>query len=124
MVGWSRGGVLSREIARDRPDLVDRVVTLASPVQGGSDATSIKALVESQTGLDAEALRELMRERNRVPIEVPITAIYSKSDGVVAWRACIDDMNPNVTHHEIRATHTGIGVNADAYRIVADVLAG
>ena len=64
-----------------------------------------------------------MRERNRVPIEVPITAIYSKSDGVVAWEACVDDMNPEVQHHEIRATHTGIGVNADAYRIVAKALA-
>jgi hypothetical protein len=123
LVGWSRGGVLSREIARDRPDLVDQVVTLASPVKGGASATSIRSLVEQQTGLDAEALRSLMRQRNERPIDVPITALYSKTDGVVAWQACIDNTNPNVTHHEVRATHTGIGVNADAYRIVAKALA-
>lgn len=122
LVGWSRGGVLSREIARDRPDLVDQIVTLASPVKGGARATSIRSLVERQTGLDAEAMRVLMRTRNRTPIEVPIAAIYSRTDGVVAWEACIDDVNPHVTHHEIRATHTGMGVNADAYRIVARTL--
>jgi pimeloyl-ACP methyl ester carboxylesterase len=41
LVGWSRGGVLAREIARDHHDLVDRVIMLARPVKGGADATAI-----------------------------------------------------------------------------------
>jgi len=63
-----------------------------------------------------------MRERNQTPIAVPILALHSKTDGVVDWEACIDDMNPNVTHLEVRATHTGSGVNPEAYRIVAKAL--
>ena len=123
LIGWSRGGILAREIARDRPASVDRVITLATPVKGGVDATSIGALVEREVGLDREAMAEQMRMRNRIPIEVPITALYTKRDGVVAWQACIDESNPNVTHHEVVATHTGIGANSRAFRIVADALA-
>ncbi len=84
LVGWSRGGTLAREVARDRPDLVRSVITLGSPVRGGLNATSIGKLVQIDTGLTPETVKRLLRERQRIPIEVPITAIYSKTDGVVA----------------------------------------
>ena len=122
LVGWSRGGTLAREVARDRPDIVDRVITLGSPVKGGAQATSIARLVRQQTGLGATEMQQLMRDRNKVPIQVPITAIYSKSDGVVAWQACVDDFNPNVTHFIVGGSHSGLGFNAEAYRIVAKAL--
>ena len=35
LVGWSLGGVLAREVARERPETVRGVVTLGSPVIGG-----------------------------------------------------------------------------------------
>ena len=123
LVGWSRGGTLAREVARDRPDLVDRVITLGSPVTGGAGATSIARLVRQQTGLGATEMQNLMRERNKTPIRVPITAIYSKSDGVVAWQACIDDVSPQVTHHVVPGSHSGLGFNAQVYRLVARALA-
>jgi hypothetical protein len=119
--GWSRQGT-AREVARDRPDIIDRVITLGSPVKGGAQATSIARLVRQQTGLGAAELQQLMRARNKVPIQVPITAIYSKSDGVVAWQACVDDFNPNVTHFIVGGSHSGLGFNAEAYRIVAKAL--
>lgn len=34
LVGWSLGGVLAREAARERPELVRRVITLGSPIAG------------------------------------------------------------------------------------------
>ena len=40
LVGWSLGGVLAREAARDRPELVERVVTLGSPIVGGPKYTA------------------------------------------------------------------------------------
>jgi pimeloyl-ACP methyl ester carboxylesterase len=122
LVGWSRGGTLAREIARDRPELVDRVITLGSPVKGGAGATSIARLVRRQTGLGIAEMQQLMRARNKVPIQVPITAIYSKSDGVVAWQACVDDVSPDVTHFTVEGSHSGLGVNAAVYRIVAKAL--
>ena len=123
LVGWSRGGILAREIARDHPATVDRVVTLATPVKGGVDATSIGPLVQREMRMNGAALRRLMRDRHAVPIEVPITALYTKRDGIVAWQACIDDVSPDVTHHEVAATHSGIGFNPRALRIVAAALA-
>jgi pimeloyl-ACP methyl ester carboxylesterase len=88
LVGWSRGGTLSREIARERPDLIRGVVTLGSPVRGGVSSTSIGRMVSAQTGLTPQQINAILRERQRRPITTPIMAIYSKTDGVVAWQAC------------------------------------
>ena len=123
MVGWSRGGTLSREVARERPDLLKSVVTLGSPVRGGVGSTSIGRLVTAQTGLTPAQIGNLLRERQRRPIETPITAIYSKTDGVVAWQACVDEVNPSVTHHVVEGSHVGLGFNADVYRLIARALA-
>lgn len=123
LVGWSRGGTLSREIARERPELIRSVVTLGSPVKGGPASTSIGRLVAAQTGLTAAQINALLRERQRRPITTPITAIYSKTDGVVAWQACVDDVNPAVTHHVVGGSHMGLGFNAAVYRLVARALA-
>ncbi len=123
LVGWSRGGTLSREIARERPDLIKNVITMGSPVRGGVNASSIGRLVMAQSGLTADQINQMLRERQRRPINTPITAIYSKTDGVVSWQACVDDLNPNVTHHVVQGSHTGLGFNADVYRLVAKSLA-
>ena len=123
LVGWSRGGTLSREIARERPDLVRSVITMGSPVRGGVHGTSIGRLVASQTGLTPEQINKLLRERQRVPITTPITALYSKTDGVVSWQACIDELNPNVEHVEVGGSHVGLGFSASVYRRVAGALA-
>lgn len=124
LVGWSRGGTLSREIAREQPDLIRSVVTLGSPVRGGVGGTSIGRLVAQQTGLTPAQINSLLRQRQQTPIRTPITAIYSKTDGVVAWQACVDDVNPNVTHQVVQSSHMGLGFNASVYRLVAKALAG
>ena len=123
LLGWSRGGTLSREIARERPELIRSVVTLGSPVRGGVGSTSISRLVTAQTGLSPEQINTLLRERQHHPITTPITAIYSKTDGVVSWQACVDDLNPSVTHHVVAGSHVGLGFNASVYRLVAKALA-
>lgn len=123
LVGWSRGGTLSREIARERPDLIRSVVTMGSPVRGGVHGTSIGRFVSAETGLTPEQLNQILKERQRRPITTPITAIYSKTDGVVSWQACIDDLNQQVEHKVVESSHMGLGVNASVYRLVAKALA-
>ena len=123
LVGWSRGGTLSREIAREVPDLIRSVVTMGSPVRGGVGGTSIGRLVTAQTGLTPAEINALLRARQRKPIRTPITAIYSKTDGVVTWQACVDELNENVTHHVVQSSHMGLGFNASVYRLVARALA-
>lgn len=122
LLGWSRGGIIAREVARQRSDLVRQVITLGTPVRGGPSASSIGRMVSSSLGLTAQELRKLQIMRERALIRTPITAIYSKTDGVVAWRAAIDDTNPDVEHVEVSGSHIGLGVNADAYRIIAQRL--
>tara|TARA_R110002073_G_scaffold1940_2_gene13569 strand:- start:213 stop:914 length:702 start_codon:yes stop_codon:yes gene_type:complete len=122
LVGWSRGGILSRELARDTPEKVAKVITIGSPVKGGVEASSIGALVQQTTGLSSTAMSAILRERQRVNIDVPIRAIFSKLDGVVSWQACMDNMNPDVEHFEIKGSHVGMGTNVDVFRLLPKLL--
>ena len=122
LVGWSRGGILSREIARDHPELIERVVTIGSPVKGGVGASSIGAAVVRQIGLTPEEMNQLLHVRQRKPITVPIRSIYSKLDGVVAWRACIDETSPDVKHFETRGTHIAMGASVEVFKLLPKLL--
>lgn len=121
LVGWSLGGVVARETARRRPDLVDRVVTFGTPAVGGPTytvgagrlgATECRRIEQLQRQLDADD-----------PIRVPITAIFTRNDGVVDWRACIDRASLDVRHVEVRSTHVGLGIDPDVWQVVAETLA-
>lgn len=44
-----------------------------------------------------------------IPIRVPVFAVYSSADGIVAWGACIDRFdNLRVDHRQVRASHLGM----------------
>lgn len=122
LIGWSLGGYLAREVARDRPDLVRSVITLGSPVVGGPKYTAVADAYRRQ-GIDLDAVEAAVDARYDTVLSTPVTAIYSKSDGVVAWQACIDERSPNVEHVEVRSSHVGLGFAADVYAIIADRLA-
>lgn len=122
LVGTSLGGFIAREVARDRPDLVRRVITLGSPVIGGPKYTQA-GLTYRRRGYDLDAIAAEVEQRYRTPLTVPVTAVYSRSDGVVAWPACIDRWSPNVEHVEIASTHVGLTFHADAILVTAQRLA-
>jgi pimeloyl-ACP methyl ester carboxylesterase len=122
LVGWSMGGFLAREVARDRPDLIAQVVTMGTPVVGGPKYTSL-ANYFRRLGYDIDAIAAECASRATCAIAAPITAIYSRRDGVVAWQACIDRESPRVEHVEVESTHTGLGFDPRVWRIVADRLA-
>ena len=55
---------------------------------------------------------------------VPLTAIYSKGDGVVNWRVCREAFEDFETDNvEVFGAHCGMGFNAAIYYIIADRLA-
>jgi pimeloyl-ACP methyl ester carboxylesterase len=122
LVGWSLGGYLAREAARDLPHRVDRVVTLGSPVIGGPRYTTTAGFYRAK-GTSFDDIDARIAERERNPIQVPITAVYSKSDGVVDWRACIDRTSPHVEHVRVRSSHVGLGFSPEVLRVVATHLA-
>jgi len=123
LVGWSLGGYLAREAARERPELVERVITFGSPVVGGPKYTAT-ARHYLKNGFDLDEIEAKVAERDAVPLRVPVTAIYSKRDGIVAWQACIDHVNEQVEHIEVGATHLGMGLSPDVFEIIARRLAG
>jgi pimeloyl-ACP methyl ester carboxylesterase len=123
LVGWSLGGYLSREAARERPELVDRVVTLGTPVVGGPSYTA-SAPMYLRRGYDLDEIAAAVTAREVDPIRVPVLAVFSRSDGVVAWRACIDRFdNPRVEHHEVASSHLGLVNSPRVFRLVAELLA-
>lgn len=121
LVGWSLGGVIARETARDRPDLVHRVVTFGTPAVGGPTFTAGADRLGPDECRRIEALQTELDETN--PIATPITAIYTRRDGVVDWRACIDRYSTNVDHVEVRSTHVGLGLDPDVWLTTARALA-
>jgi pimeloyl-ACP methyl ester carboxylesterase len=123
LVGWSLGGVFVREMARHQPQLVRRVITLGSPINGHPDANNMVALFRlanrgqpMKTDLDGFA-------RRITPPPVPCTAIYTRSDGIVAWRASIEDAADHVENIEVRGSHLGLPFNTDVIRIIVERLA-
>ena len=123
IIGWSFGGYLARELARERPDLVRLVITLGTPVVGGPKYTAA-AKSYRKRGIDIEAIAAEVEQRSLLAdLEIPVVAIYSRDDSVVAWQACIDRQSPNIEHVEIKSTHLGFGFSADVYQIIARRLA-
>lgn len=123
LIGWSFGGYLARELAREQPDLVQQVITLGTPVVGGPKYTVV-AEKYRRRGIDVEAIAAEVEWRNQAaPLETPVVAIYSRADGIVAWEACIDRQTPNIEHVEVRTTHIGLGFSPEVYRVIAQRLA-
>jgi pimeloyl-ACP methyl ester carboxylesterase len=120
LVGWSIGGVLSREVARERPDLVAQVITFGTPVVGGPTYTALAGRYPPEV---RDAVRQVVADRDARPITVPITAIWSPNDGVVSARACIDDVSPHCEHVRVTSAHLGMGFDPEVWAIVAQRLA-
>ncbi len=121
LVGWSLGGVVAREVAREHPQAVRRLVTYGTPIIGGPTYTvGADAYGPQESHRIARLTDELDRTR---PITVPVTTIYTRRDGVVSWQACLDHTSPTVEHVEVASTHVGLGVDPDVWEVVARRLA-
>jgi triacylglycerol lipase len=136
VIGQSRGGSLAKALAGRRPDLVCGLVALGSPQL---DPLAVHPLVRLQVEavgrlgtlgapglfrrscLDGDCCAEFRADlAGELPADVGFVSVYSRSDGVVDWRACLD---PSADEHvEIGASHCGMAVSRAAWRAVADAL--
>lgn len=121
LVGWSLGGYLCREAARDLPEIVRSVVTLGAPAVGGPKYTSAAPFFRKR-GVDLDWIEAEIEKREKSVIKQPITVIYSKTDGIVNWEACIDRYSENARHVEVGAAHLGMGFNPVVWRHVLEAL--
>ncbi len=122
LIGWSLGGYLAREAAREKPELVHSIITLGTPVVGGPKYTVVARRFHRR-GVDMEAMAAEIELRNKILLRAPVTALYSRTDAVVAWQACIDRHGINVEHVEVRTGHFGFGFSHEVYKIIAQRLA-
>jgi hypothetical protein len=70
-------------------------------------------------GHPASVEKRFLRDLAARP-RVPTTSIYSRTDGVVNWKACL---RPDVTAIEVKGSHVGLALNPEVYRILAHLLA-
>jgi pimeloyl-ACP methyl ester carboxylesterase len=136
IVGQSRGGTLARVLGHRRPDLVAGLVALGSPQL---DPLAVHPLVRLQVKavgrlgslgtpglfksscIDGDCCSSFWEDLAApLPRGVSLVSVYSKSDGIVDWRSCLD---PHATRLvEIDASHCGMAVSSAAWRAVAESL--
>ena len=124
IVGWSLGGIYARELARARPDMVRQVVTLGSPIQMiEADSSSAQPMWEAMSRYHSPGFRRAMRDVHRPPLTIPNTSIYSRTDGVVSWQACLVERTSTSENVRVYGSHCGLGFNAAAITVIADRIA-
>ena len=127
LIGWSLGGIQARELAKGMPQSVRQVITLCSPFAGGANATHGSALLadvaRDAAAEHAEEYADMLRHVPCPPPDIPCTAVFSKSDGISNWRACVERPGPLTDNVEVVAAHCAMGYNPDVLFAVADRLA-
>lgn len=135
IVGHSLGGMLARGVAVRRPDLVSGIVTMGSPMlapaahhvllSGGVDLlvrlsrAGMPGLMSADCVGGACARTSFEESRSPLAPGVGFTAIYSRRDGVVDWRACVD---PTARAVEVAVSHLGMAVDPRVMREVLEAL--
>lgn len=121
VIGWSLGGLYARMLATQRPEAVRSVITLGSPIGGHPRATNAWRLYEFVSGKSAADSEEWATYSATPP--APTTSIWSRTDGIVAWRNSVQVPDKQAENIEVYASHMGIGANATVLYAVADRLA-
>ena len=115
VVGWSRGGLYARELARHCPDKVRAVVTLGSPFSGDLHQNNVWRLYELIAGHKVD---DTPVERILEKPPVPSLAIWSRKDGIVAPRAARGIEGERDATAQIDCAHMAFGVSRHATRQV------
>lgn len=123
LVGWSLGGIYARELARRDAASVRQVITLGSPF-GMTDPNETRARPLSRRRGDTERGTAPGRYvANVEPLPVPSTAVYTRRDGIVAWRTCLQRVDGHSENVEVAGAHVGLGHHPAVLWLSADRLA-
>lgn len=126
LVGWSLGGIFARKLALRLPEHVRQVTTLGSPFRAleyESLGTPGERLYQRLAHLHVADRIHPSTEAVSGPLPVPSTSVYSRWDGVVDWRSCLQPVTDNSENIPVLASHLGFGHHPTVLWIVADRLA-
>ena len=120
LVGWSLGGVFARELAKVRPDLVAKVVTMGSPFSGDPRSNNVWRLYEWIAGhpVDDPPIQTVLAEKP----PVPTLALWSSKDGIVSIRSARGLTGESDRQVEIPCSHMGFGVSGRAYPKIIEAI--
>jgi len=124
IVGQSLGGIFARRLAMRSPHQVRQVITLGSPfklVERGPDYSAAAGLYRSFAPMHAANRIHSARGVDR-SLPVPSTSVYSRWDGVVDWRACLQPVTATSENVAVHAAHLGMGHDPAVLWVVADRL--
>jgi|SRR5579862_2860824 len=122
VIGISLGGTLAREAAKECVDCIERLVTVASPVN--PPVITPLAPIAQLASLFWDSDMKLAAARVAEPPPVPVTAIVSLTDGVIDWRACIPQTSAQTEIVTVCGSHMTLGSNPEVMRVIAARLAG
>ena len=123
MIGWSQGGVIAREIAKQRPELVRQIIVLGSPLADAPEATTLFRIFRRTSSEEiTNELMSMMREVASPLPDVRCICIYSNSDGIVSADIAQDLVSPNIENIRVTSSHLGMVVNPMVLLIIADRL--
>lgn len=131
LVGWSLGGVHALAVADRAAYAVRQLVTLGSPIkQSGESSAMFETLRATARQLNGQLLATppngFLGGRDplhRISRHTPITAIYSRTDGVVPWQRSHIDAGHQRDNIEVHSSHIGLGFNPAVLYAVSDRLA-
>lgn len=130
VIGHSRGGQFARILAVRHPELVAGVVAVGAPLLSKYPLFApVRIPIEmleitwrrgtfGPVDPDLEAVVDHDRFRP-FPEEIEFVSIYSRNDGIVDWRACLD---PAATLVQVSASHTGLINSVAGVRAIAVAL--
>lgn len=125
IVGWSGGGIFAKIMANRHPNQVEQILTIGSPIWGVMDMkTPLYGLLEFFRGKSLKERNErFLAELEPIPT-VPVTCIYTKTDGLVPWKHCMEaaTYRKNIKNIEVFGSHTGMGANASVLLVTANML--
>ena len=120
IIGWSLGGIYAREVAKCRPDLVEKVVTLGTPFSGDMRANNVWRIYELVAGHPVDDPPLDIDIAAKPP--VPTLAIWSRRDGAIAPAAARGKEGERDRAVEIDSTHMGYAVSKHSFPQIIDAI--
>ena len=121
LVGWSLGGIYARVVAQERPELVEKVVTLGSPFSGDRRRNNnVWRLYEMVAGHPVNA--PPIDKDPAVKPPVPTLAIWSRRDGIVSVDGARGEPGQRDAELEVDCSHMGFGVSGKAFPKIVEAV--
>ncbi len=123
LIGWSLGGLYATGMAHRYPDLIRQVITLGTPFGDPRGTALYGPMARRFEGhMDSAARDHWNGLTFDGKLEVPVTAVYSRSDGIVGEDIARLPEHPFMENIAVMASHVGFPFNPLVRLVMAERL--